>query len=156
MLGFAARAFCLFVVLLPLSAAAQLPVPPHVNLHNGYIEVINHIRYHHGFSISGLVRLNESPEGEVASGGTFLINRCCILAGTEYWVELNYVKSTSFRLPIKVTPRLCNIRGIPFGYAVVEFTGDIVEKRAGSGFHTHFELLHSDERRVDTSCPVEK
>ena len=155
MLGFAARAFCLFVVLLPLSAAAQLPVPPHVNLHNGYIEVINHIRYHDRFDTPALVRLNENPEGEVASGGTFLINRCCILAGTEYWVELNYVTSIRVRMPIKVTPRLCNIRGIPFGYAVVEFTGDIAQKRAGSEF-PFYDLLHSDATRVDTSCPVEK
>ena len=142
MLRFVARAFCLFVVLLPLSAAAQLPVPPHVNLHNGYIEVINHIQAPESSKFSGMVKLNGRHEGEVRSGAGLVLNRCCILAGSQYQVEIEYPAFTGSWERIVVTPRLCNIRGIPFGYAVVVFTG------------SRWAYLHAT--RVDTSCPVEK
>ncbi len=156
MLRFIARAFGILAVLLPLSAAAQLAVPSNVNLHKGYIEVINHVQYPAHFWHGGAVKLNGHFQGEVGSGGTFVLNRCCIVAGSQYVVELDYVWSASARSPLSVTPRLCNIRGIPFGYAVVEYTGSVVKTREGSGTNTRFEMFHFSGRRVDTSCPVEK
>lgn len=55
------------VALLPLAASAALPVPAGVNLHNGYIEIINHVQYHDGFSVAGVVKINEKTEGDVSS-----------------------------------------------------------------------------------------
>ncbi|HET6893935.1 MAG TPA: hypothetical protein VFH72_00965 [Candidatus Baltobacteraceae bacterium] len=155
MLRFVARAFCLFAVLLPLSAAAQLPVPPHVNLHNGYIEIIDRVQVPAGFKFSGIVKLNGRHEGEVRPGGTFVLNRCCILAGSHYEVEVSYSSATA-RMRTFVTPRLCNIRGIPFGYAVIEVAATFVKTREGSGLGSAYESYHVQAKRVDTSCPVEK
>lgn len=155
MLRFIARAFGILAVLLPLSAAAQL-VPSNVNLHKGYIEVINHVQYHDGFSHPGVLKLNGHVQGDIGSGGRLVLNHCCILAGSQYVVELDYVRSASQRSKLSVTPRLCNIRGIPFGYAVVVYTGSVVKTREGSGTNTRFEMFHFSGRRVDTSCPVEK
>jgi len=156
MLRFIARSIGVLVVLVPLAAAAQLPIPAGVNLHNGYIEVINHVVYQDGFSYPGDVRLNETPEGKVGSGGTLLVNRCCILAGSHYVVELNYVTTAGQRSPFGVTPRLCNIRGIPFGYAVVEYTGTLKKAREGSGSPTRFEMFNFRGHRLDETCPVER
>lgn len=151
-------AFVLGVVALslPIAAAAQRPVPDGVNLHNGYIEVINHMQYHDGFRGGGVVNLNDKTVGEVGSPGTLVVNHCCILAGSRYVVELNYVSWAGARSPIAVVPRLCTIRGIPFGYAVVEFTGDIRKTREGSGSPTRFEIFNFRERRIDTGCPPER
>ena len=51
-----ARSIALLAVLVPLVASART-VPPGVNLHNGYILVINHVQYEDGFSYPGLVRV---------------------------------------------------------------------------------------------------
>jgi len=155
MLRFIARSIGVLAVLVPLAAAAQLPVPAGVNLHNGYIEVINRVAYHDGFSYPGAVKLNGRLEGHVGSGGTMTLNQCCIVAGTHYVVELNYADTAGQRSPIGVTPRLCSIRGIPFGYAVVEFTGTIKKTREGSGSPTRFEAFGFSERRVDVACPFQ-
>lgn len=151
-------AFVLEVIALslPIAAAAQMPVPHGVNLHNGYIEVINNVQYHDGFRVAGVVNLNDKTVGEVSSPGTLVVNHCCILAGSHYIVELNYMSWAGARLPIAVVPRMCTIRGIPFGYAVVEFTGDIRKTRVGSGSPTHFEIFNFRKRRIDTGCPFER
>ena len=116
MLRTIARSIAILAVLVPLVASART-VPPGVNLHNGYILVINHVQYENGFTSAGLVRVNEKDEAHVGSAGSVVVNRCCILAGSHYVVELNYAISAGAREPVSVTPRLCNIRGIPFGYA---------------------------------------
>lgn len=152
------RAFIVgaFVALLPLAASAALPVPAGVNLHNGYIEIVNHIQYRDGFSVPGIVNVNSKKEGEVGSSGTFVVNRCCILAGSHYEVELNYMQSAGLRIPDSVVPRLCNIRGIPFGYAVVEYTGWIAKTRERSESFASFKAFNLRARRVDDACPVER
>lgn len=144
------------VALLPLAASAALPVPAGVNLHNGYIEIINHVQYHDGFSVAGVVKINEKTEGDVSSGGTFLANWCCILAGSSYIVELDFDRAAGARIPIRITPRLCNIRGIPFGYAVIEYTGRVKKTAEGSGSFARFETFGERATRIDTACPVEK
>ncbi len=55
-----------------------------------------------------------------SGGGIIYFNRCCILAGTLYKVEI-YV--TGKWVTAMVRPQLCNLKGIPFGFAVVTFTG---------------------------------
>lgn len=153
MLRFIARAFAIVAVFFPLTASAQFSIPAGVNLHNGYIEVINRVHYHDGFSWPGDVKLNDRHEGRVGTGGTFVINKCCILAGSHYLVELNYVSGAGIRVPVGVVPRLCNIHGIPFGYAVVEYTGNIRKTREGSGSGTRYETTDLHGSRVDTACP---
>jgi len=149
-----ARSIALLAVLVPLVASART-VPPGVNLHNGYILVINHVQYEDGFSHLGLVRVNEKDEAHVGSAGSVVVNRCCILAGSEYMVELNYVTSAGIRVPVRVTPRLCNIRGIPFGYAVVVYSGIIKKTREGSGSFTRFEAFHILGQQAHEDCPTE-
>lgn len=156
MYRFIARSIAVLAVLVPLAAAAQLPVPAGVNLHNGYIEVINHVQYHDGFAYTGELKLNGTTEGHVGSGGTLMLNRCCILAGSHYVVELDYMSWGGQRSPFGVVPRLCNIRGIPFGYAVVEYTGTLKKTREGSGSSTRFEMFNFRAHRVDEACPVER
>lgn len=145
-----ARALAVLVVLVPLSASAQLIVPAGVNLHNGYIEVINHMTYLDGFTAHGIVNVNRRMAGYVGPGGTHVVNWCCIVAGSNYQVELDYAPVAGQRLPFNVTPRLCNIRGIPFGYALIEYTGTVV-KRRGS-----FEIDNFKARRLDEGCPTER
>lgn len=151
-----ARALGVVVVLLPLSVAAQLAVPSGVNLHNGYIVVVNHVQYQDGFKYAGTVKLNDKAVGEVRSHDTFVVNHCCILAGSRYMLELDYMSWAGSRSPIALVPRLCNIRGIPFGYAAVEFTGDLRKTPEGSGSATRFEILGFRVKRIDTGCPVEQ
>lgn len=103
-----------------------------VNLHNGYIVVRNEtvIKGYDGVItdaarvwLSGSV--NESAEVN-SGGGTIYLNKCCILAGSLYKVELyvmnQYIVAT-------VRPQLCNVRGIPFGFALVTFTGTAARDR---------------------------
>lgn len=144
-------------LLLPLAtAAAPLPVPAGVNLHNGYLEVINHVRYLDGFTAAGRVQLNEKSVGVVGTDGTLVVNHCCVLAGSHYTVELDYAASAGSRYPDTIVPRLCSIRGIPFGYAVVEFIGTIRKTREGPASPARFEVLGFRARRVDQECPVER
>ena len=150
------RALALLLVLAPLCAAAQLDVLPNVNLHNGYVEVINHVTYRDGYSLPGYAKLHgpfgQQSQGNVLSGATIALNHCCIAAGTKYSVELDYSTASLREFSEPFTARLCNIRGIPFGYAVVEFTGEIYKTPPGSGTMTRYEArLHS--KRIDTACP---
>jgi len=149
-----ARSIALLAVLVPLVASART-VPPGVNLHNGYILVINHVQYQDDFTRPGLVRVNEKEEAQVGSGASVVVNRCCILAGSRYIVELDYVTSAETRVPVPVTPRLCNIRGIPFGYAVVVYSGIIKKTREGSGSLTKFEMFHMLGQQAHEDCPTD-
>lgn len=119
----------------PLAGSAQT-VPSGINLHNGYIEVHNQIAMHPATDAAPLppVRiefhnaLTRQQSETVGLMGTAYINRCCVVAGTLYEVVLvaAYHSTTA-----TVRPRLCNIRGIPFGFAVVTFTGKIVWNAKG-------------------------
>lgn len=149
-----ARSIGLLAVLVPLVASART-VPPGVNLHNGYILVINHVQYEDGFSHPGLVRVNEKLEAHVGSAGSVVVNRCCIVAGTRYVVELDYDRSAGTLAPVAVTPRLCNIRGIPFGYAVVVWSGIIRQTRDGSGSFTRYETFQLRGYQAHEECPTE-
>jgi len=154
MLRTIARSIAILAVLVPLVASART-VPPGVNLHNGYILVINHVQYENGFTSAGLVRVNEKDEAHVGSAGSVVVNRCCILARSHYVVELNYAISAGAREPVSVTPRLCNIRGIPFGYAVVVYSGIIKKTREGSGSFTRFETFQLRGEQAHEDCPTE-
>lgn len=148
-----ARSIAVLAVLVPLVASART-VPPGVNLHNGYLVIINDVKYEDGFFASGLVRVDEKDEAHVTSASSVVVNRCCIVAGWRYVVELNYVDRVGIREPVFVTPRLCNIRGIPFGYAVVVYSGIIKKSRAGSGGGP-YESVDLKGRQAHEDCPTE-
>ena len=159
MLRTLSRALALLLVLAPLCAAAQLDVPPNVNLHNGYVEVINHVTYRDGYSSPGYAKLHGpiglQSQGDVFSGSTIALNHCCIAAGTRYIVELVYSGAGRREFSDDFTARLCNIRGIPFGYAAIEYTGEIYKTPPHSGTVTRYEARISS-KRVDTGCPRER
>lgn len=149
-----ARSIALMAALVPLVAAART-VPAGVNLHNGYLLIVNHIKYEDGFRQPGLVKVDERDEAHVGSAGTVTVNRCCIVAGTRYKVEIDYEMTASVRVPVSVTPRLCNIRGIPFGYAVVVYSGIIKKTPENSGTTTRFQDVHLVGEQAPEGCPTE-
>ena len=60
---------------------------------------------------------------------------CCILAGSLYEVEID----TRASAKAAIRPQLCNVRGIPFGYGVVVFTGHISYDPKMHGFPAYYE-----------------
>lgn len=150
-----ARSFALAAMLVPLVASART-VPLGVNLHNGYLLIINHVKYEDGFSVPGVVRVNDVEEVRVGSGGSVAVNRCCIVAGTAYQVDLDYKESAGAMTPVAVVPQLCSIRGIPFGYAVVVYWGVIGKTPDGSGVYTRFhDTDRVQGRQAHEGCPTE-
>ena len=135
-------ALLLSVLIMPLAATAG--VPPEVNLHNGYIIVVNHIHYVGEQSPRFAVKLNVDG-GVLEKGGSVILNKCCIVAGLSYLVK-SIVEPAygSIYKDVYVHPRLCNIRGIPFGFAVVELTGES---------DNHKILRNIALSRVDVDCP---
>ena len=131
----------------PLATSAQTIIPPHVNIHNGFIEVRNQIRQINtaGGAFTVYLRHNGRTiqEAKVNAGDTIFLNVCCILAGSLYDVEIDLRGSAK----ATIRPQLCNVRGIPFGYGVVVFTGHIT--------YENFRFTSSYEPHVPTvSCPV--
>ena len=156
MLRFIARAIAILAVLAPLTAAAQLPVPPGTNLHNGYIEVINDMHYPEGFNQKADIWLKgplwHEYHEQLARGNTLVLNRCCILAGSHYTVWVNF-QGVLGGLRVDVTPRLCNLHGIPFGYAVIKFSGQVykVVPREQTLYKAYEANVHGGV--VDEGCP---
>jgi hypothetical protein len=119
-----------FGAAVPLPGSAQT-IPGGINLHNGYIEVNNRIIMHAAKDAPPLPRaridfrnsLTRQQSEPSTLMGTTYINACCVVAGSLYQVVL----FAAYHITIAtVRPRLCNVRGIPFGFAVVTFTGNIV------------------------------
>lgn len=114
-----------------------------VNLHNGYIVVRNETvitNYRKVVTDAATVALRfdgTTRESAVvnSSGGTVYLNNCCILAGTLYEVKINVMGKSIHAM---VRPQLCNVRGIPHGFALVTFTGT-AERDSNNNWVVHVE-----------------
>lgn len=116
-------------VAIPITASAGT-IPSGINAHNGYIEVTNHIK------------IKDAPSGKMPDppivrvmfhnsivddlslpyGHTAYLNKCCFAAGTHYTVDV----LTEARFDrTSLEPKLCNVRGIPFGFAVINLDGTV-------------------------------
>jgi hypothetical protein len=121
-----------------LIAAALLAAPTAasaLNLHNGYIFITNDsnftvtVNIHHVFL--GGKGNDVGPSLVITPHSTGLDNDCCIAAGSEYLIQAHWtddkivigpdiMRGSGAYSPLRVTPRLCNQHGIPFGYAHVK------------------------------------
>lgn len=151
-------AFGALATLASATASAQMVIPAHIDLHRGYIVVINDIspkRNHRGIiepwsPAAALVKSCWSgiacQETRAPFGGRGYINQeCCVAAGTKYQLTLT---AGELYKSVYVLPRLCNVRGIPFGYAVVEFTGPYTWLDNGIAGEISVRVL-------DAPCPVD-
>ncbi len=113
----------------PLMASGQTVIPSHINIHNGFIEVRDQIALKGSIQYAGadvVLRWEGGFEHEkvyLHHGGVIFFNKCCIPAGTRYTVTLNLPRGGESTVALR--PQLCNVRGIPFGYALVVFTGEM-------------------------------
>ncbi|HEY8322632.1 MAG TPA: hypothetical protein VIG46_12650 [Candidatus Baltobacteraceae bacterium] len=148
------RRLCLSVALVafaaPLAANAQSVIPDHVNIHNGFIEVRNEVVLKNGATSGGTPLLLTYGGGTIersqtTPGGTTFLNVCCIAAGSLY--KVHYGGRANVEATVR--PQLCNVRGIPFGYAVVVFTGSITYDSKTHGFDVQIE-----PHVPPVSCPV--
>jgi len=153
------RRLVLLLLAFTLPPVTMGAAPDTVNLHNGYVTVVNNVRFtdvkgNEPFALR--VHLNRDTgiglathwADDVWPGQQAIINNCCILAGTRYVLGCNAKDK-----PINacatlndVWPRLCNERGIPFGYAAFEITGEI-------WFDVGWKSSGLTLRRIDTGCP---
>ena len=149
--------FGILATLASSTASAQMVIPGHINLHNGYVVVINSISPKREYTAGVMepwspnpphVRLSWNGFGQSADvpyGGQAFLNQCCIAAGTGY--SLTFYQG-GYQTGVDVHPRLCNVRGIPFGYAVVEVVGSYVWHRNGISGTPSVHV-------VDAPCPVD-
>ena len=113
-----------------------------VNLHNGYISILNnnstplHVTIH--TAGAGGIKMFD---GVIAPYATYHVNNCCYAAGSHYYVDA-YERGRALPYQLMVDPRLCNTRGIPYGYASL-FFGNV---KFGDGYVLNFH-------RVDHRCP---
>lgn len=126
----------------PLMISAQTEptvIPPHVNIHNGFIELRNQIQQIGTSGATWRVTLkyhgHVMQDAKVNAGDTIYLNVCCIAAGSLYDVEINLRGSAK----ATIRPQLCNVRGIPFGYGVVVFTGHIAYDPKTHGYPSYYE-----------------
>jgi hypothetical protein len=137
------------------SASAQSIIPQHVNLHNGYIELHSSVLV----TIAGrtdnepitvlLLRNSDTccqDRADVYTNSPNVFNHCCIVAGTLYAVRALILGKT-YSFPVR--PLLCNVRGIPFGYQRITFTGHLY--RANNNNWVGEVTPHV----ADVPCPVD-
>jgi len=140
-----------FALALPAAASA-------LNLHNGFIQVTNDT----SFEARGLIQhvFLAAPVGggytiTIPPHSTRYFNNCCIAAGSEYditpdWIDDQVVTGATIKPgrgsmhPARVLARLCNVNGIPFGYAHVRLA---LVPHAGSR-NGLMKVL-----RIDEDCP---
>src|SRR6185437_25397 len=85
-------------------------------------------------------------EASVHTNVPNVFNHCCVVAGTLYSVTAAILgKSYEF----KVRPALCNVRGIPFGYARIVFTGHLYRD------NNNFWVGEVTPHVTDGPCPVD-
>jgi hypothetical protein len=137
------------------SASAQSIIPQQVNLHNGYIELHSSIlvtEYGRTENTSISVNLLRGYDtccqdhASVQTNFPNVLNHCCIVAGTLYTVRTNILGKTN---DFRVRPALCNVRGIPFGYARITFTGHISRDRNNNW------VGEVTPHVTDAPCPVD-
>jgi hypothetical protein len=154
------RRFCTLALALAMPLLTTAAVPDDVNLHNGYVLIVNHVRYVgeapnlDNYSFNGYVRgpTQYSRFYVLRKDGSALANECCLLAGTVYNISLGTSNNyCCLHEVLEFVPRLCNIRGIPFGYAEFELVGEVVgQKWVGSYTETPKGV---QLRRIDSGCP---
>ncbi len=147
-------AIAIAALALPLAAAA--PVSAEINLHNGYIVVTNHVKvlerdgspvkYQYVLTVVLRHSLGTQEIGKVAQGSHTVMNNCCVVAGSPYSFEV--IDTSAYINHGDLRPRLCNIRGIPFGFAAVDITGTIQRDNANHWVYTDMRA-----KEVDTGCP---
>jgi hypothetical protein len=136
---------CLVVTLALVTGPARA-----VNLHNGYIIIRNdgdrtlnlmQIDHHTIFANTRI-----QPFEKIAPHSTFIANGCCYAAGSWYAIEISYSGRETSKIDTKEA-RLCNINGIPFGFAAFAY----------SDYHPGNNANPGDFRvqggRIDTGCP---
>src|SRR5215469_17249631 len=100
--------FSAIAVLMTMTAAEA--VPTGVNLHNGYIEVVDRVHWNNvkdgSWPLVLRTAIAEVSSATVHENGVAYLNHCCIAAGTQY---LFIVKGGRFGWhQLEVVPRLCN------------------------------------------------
>ncbi len=116
---------------IPLAAYAAPTIPQGINLHNGYIEVRNEVvvtNYRQIIRVgadiimrnAAFANYNAQEMSTIDTGTTGYLNKCCVLAGSLYHIRMRLL---GHPIDLSVRPKLCNVRGIPFGFAIVTFTG---------------------------------
>ncbi len=93
-----------------------------INLHNGYIRLQNNgsLPVHVVITTQGFAAITMF-DGVVPPHSVNHANNCCYLAGTLYDVHAYFGDYVDHYFERSIRPRLCNTRGIPFGYASLLF-----------------------------------
>lgn len=59
----------------------------------------------------------------IPAGGTYDTSACCYMAGSPYRIDARTRTNPGIAHYTKISPRLCNRNGIPYGYEVVSWDG---------------------------------
>ena len=111
------RSICFTAALIAAGIGLVAGSASAIVLNNGLIVV--HNRTNASVRVEMLTLFGHKWEGvALAPGGTFMTERCCYAAGSEYrlYVSLNKGKNIYFY------PTLCNHGGIPYGFAEFDVT----------------------------------
>lgn len=175
------RKLAIALLALLATASAVAPASAEVNLHNGFIQIVDDITY--SVDLAGLKdpSLYQGPPPRIdflvrvrheglkvtytttLHGKSAFVNECCILAGSYYSIEgFNYGRDGNVAgayFSGDVTPRLCNVRGIPFGYAKLVVTGHVTYTPHAKFADTKYATIENAWKvhglrltRVDTDC----
>ena len=145
-------ALCAIAVLLPLGVAAA--IPSGVNLHNGYIVVYNNVRSSEPVEYD--IQISHEHRGwfdrqQGTGNHPVIFNRCCIAAGSIYEVLVTMKVNGELGVAKAATnARLCNIRGIPFGYSAFVVTGQLSRRDTGAAIGRALTI-----HVVSQDCPRE-
>ena len=109
------RSICFTAALIAAGIGLVAGSASAIVLNNGLIVVHNRT---HGSVRVEVTSLFGKEGVQLAPGGTFMTERCCYAAGSEYrlYVSLNKGKNIYFY------PTLCNHGGIPYGFAEFDVT----------------------------------
>ena len=109
------------------------------------------VAYHYPLTLVLRHAFGITEISKVAQGHTIQMNNCCVVAGSAYSLavtdpgrDVAYINYGDLR------PRLCNIHGIPFGFAVFDITGTIQRGTNNDWIYTN---MHAHV--VDSACPRE-
>ncbi|NNM98709.1 MAG: hypothetical protein HKL91_02785 [Candidatus Eremiobacteraeota bacterium] len=102
-----------------------------INLHNGYISLQNSgsLPVHVVITPQGFGAITMF-DGVIPPHSVYHANNCCYLAGTLYNVHAYYGDYVDHYLDRSIRPRLCNTRGIPFGYASLLFDSPRINRKS--------------------------
>lgn len=145
----------LLAAMSPTGSSAAVAPYSAVNLHNGFIEVRSHVVVKdQGEDVSATALVHVALRrtdgtlqdyGDVGSVAPIYFNRCCIVAGSLYIVEADVQGK---RIDFQVRPKLCNVRGIPFGFEIVTVTGNAERGR------TNRWIVNIEPHVLEPPCPA--